>query len=828
MIPAVKKIPALSFIVAAMAVTMTLVGALVLSQFKIAEISGASIGVLILICASMAGNITSMFYSGFTHVTRHRDGTLITDDRTLLGAVGTLQGVLVLTAMIQKMPDWQIFSALSAFQVVGVYLYLRLMNGVFNTAAQTLRYSAILSAASMCAYSLCSYAIHNLKAYQVLAFYGTAWQGVTIICGLTLTLVWSSFSRDIAPSWQNLMSGMRARLMGQNHGWQRRHLWWVGLGAGCSIITVWLVTLAVHAGQHLDVPLWAIAGYSPLFVPALYISWTELQHRARQHAELTLSSRLAGPSALRLLHRHISDQNFWATSIGIRTSAFTIDHDPDMTMTTSLPSTLLQIRSEEIFRCVNEVLNGKILHNQPTAQKVYGAIDPELAVRPCVDILKLFSCLYLDAGPLIERRINGLMTLLPIVNPGLAKILHPEQLSTLFKKNQWFFHFDYHWVDQQIINTVGTTRYGVHMDPLSWELRQAMVEHLRRAKGMGNFLWLGRDAQERLIQEAPMLAPIIEPMTLKLSSGEDQLIFVIKFESLVPRLQRYFDLDYTRRVLLDFEPSAESAKLINIFKLQCSQARTPEAMINLVEAIAAYPWRGFKEKDQAIKVVVQAYQYAKEQTEAAIKRGETPGRSINKLNEAINESVETIGYPSQILHRAHMTKVALRDMVQLTKSAAIPGESRFEESWVLLASLDYRRYSRKERELVAKLIMTISTQNSVLEHKSVQPKLIDAATMLYRADLHLKDPTCDVHELFSAITKGLCKHRPTAETLTLIFDALAFAAQLSGKEVQLNESAQKAFEEAVKFYETANAAYATALWSRWLELRNKQKPQNAA
>ena len=45
-----------------------------------------------------------------------------------------------------------------------------------------------------------------------------------------------------------------------------------------------------------------------------------------------------------------------------------------------------------------------------------GAIDPEPAVRPCIDALKMFACLYLDAGPLVERRIKGLVSLLPIVD----------------------------------------------------------------------------------------------------------------------------------------------------------------------------------------------------------------------------------------------------------------------------------------------------------------------------------------------------------------------------------------------------------------------------
>ena len=104
-------------------------------------------------------------------------------------------------------------------------------------------------------------------------------------------------------------------------------------------------------------------------------------------------------------------------TVGLKTTSFTIDHDPESQVTQSIPATLLRIRNDEITNMVNQITQRQTLYLNNVGQKIIGTFDPEQSARPCVDALNLFATLYLDAGPIIERRISGLVSLLPIVNP---------------------------------------------------------------------------------------------------------------------------------------------------------------------------------------------------------------------------------------------------------------------------------------------------------------------------------------------------------------------------------------------------------------------------
>src|SRR5690606_4560060 len=139
----------------------------------------------------------------------------------------------------------------------------------------------------------------------------------------------------------------------------------------------------------------------------------------------------------------------------------------------------------------------------------------------------------------------------------------PDRLSDLIRRNLWFFHFDYGWIDQHVIHTPRDTRYDVHVATLSSRVRHSMLEHLEKTGGIGNFVWIGPEARDKLLQEAPMLKNIIEPCPIRTEDrhggpGDERLMFIIKFEQLIPRLQRYFDFDTMRRSILDFEPSPEA------------------------------------------------------------------------------------------------------------------------------------------------------------------------------------------------------------------------------------------------------------------------------
>jgi hypothetical protein len=677
-------------------------------------------------------------------------------------------------------------------------------------------------AAIMGAFAAITFPLRNWFPVSEILAKSLVWQSFTLIVGLLAIQVYSKRTKEIKhearpasnprnETTKHRMSADNTRLLATGVA--------VLVAAINGILGLAGELLLHNSSSLLDYRM--IVGCSPLFIPGLLLAWRNLRNHINTNRELVISSKLAGASAVNLLKKSLQDSSSWATSIGMRTSVFTIDHDPNSEVAHAIPASLIQIRNEEIQRCLTDILGSRLLHQHSAGQKIFGAVDAERSTRPCCDTLNLFACLYLDAGPLIERRLNGLSTLLPIINPGLSKILSTNVISEILKRNQWFFHLDFNWVDQQLINTQSSTRYGVQIDPVSSESRAAMMGHLRRAQGLGSYIWMGSDAHEKIIQEAPMLASIVEPITIAQSDSSDLLLFIVKFENLIPRLQRYFDLDDTRRILMDFEPSAESSKLINIFEVQSGQATTPEAMINLVDSIASYPWRGFKEKDQALKIVVIAHHYAAKFIEKCDSTGSSIPRVIIKLRDAIQVSVEKIGYPSQILHIAQMKKIARRDLKRLLESVVATSHSHFEESWTILSALDFKRYSDSDKNIIFNLFNDHVRLSTILSNKDVHGKIVDTLINLLKSNVGLNQDTDLAKSLIQSVSTSLAHKEASAETLTLLLDGVYYLSLVSGCNYSAVLTANGALAERVSTLNNGKTPYAQSLWNRWQELSLK-------
>ncbi len=816
-------LPSRSFFLASIGVTTFLTLGIVFGSVSPSSVKGPFFFGLTFVALSIAFNLTTLFYAGFTHTMRRGSVSILKDPRSMLASIGTTQGIAAVLSIMGRISTSELVLISTLFQVWGTYLFFQIAADAYLVNRREIRYASTLYTSAVALFALGCFTLRNWFSPTVSLNANLLWQASITGLGLVGTLLWLACRPSLRLSSQSIKESIQLRISGRVHGVTRQSLLTTAGLSWFAATMVWILSNLLRYQFDSDIPIWLATGVAGLFFPALYLSWSELREQAANHAELVVSSRLAGDSALRFLRRNQGDGRAWAAAVGVRTTVFTIDHDPDNQIAASLPATLNQIRCEEISRCINEVLNQKMMHHHASGQRVFGAMDPEYSDRPCVDLLKLFACLYLDAGPLIERRINGLVALLPIVNPGLARVLKPDLLASMLKRNQWFFHFDYHWVDQHMINTPGSTRYGVHLDPLSADMRQNMVDHLRKANGMGNFLWLGKDAHERLLQEAPMLAPIIEPLTLRYGNDHDSLVFIMKFENLIPRLQRYFDLDFTRNILMDFEPSHESAKLINIFKLQASRATDCGGMLNLVDSLASYPWRGFKEKDQALKIIVLAHQFASQAIATCETEGSVLNKDILKLQSQIQKAVEQIGYPAQILHHAQLQKIALRDIQKLVEAARNPVDTRFEESWVLLSSFDFKRYSAKERDLVMALMQDHIAIAKLLEQKEIHGKFIYAMVNLIKIDGELTRNGIDLNTIFSQLVTAICCKSPSAETLTILLDTMTFISQLSSKEIVMTTAAKQALEAVVQPYENSRSIYASSAWARWSEFRQKSR-----
>ncbi len=609
------------------------------------------------------------------------------------------------------------------------------------------------------------------------------------------------------------------------------HLTFVLLAGGIALSPLVQLILRLTAGEVPELGRAALGVVSVAWVAFAFLAYRELGTVSKETRHGQVTARLTSPSARKFLARHMGNDSAWAATVGLKTANFVIDHDPDGYLHAKLPASIMQLRAEEIRRSVDVVLGPMHLHGNAVGHRISGALDPEASLRPCIDSLKLFSSLYLDAGPLVERRINGLAALLPIVDPGLAKLVKERDLAGLMRRNLWFFHFDFGWIDQHVVHTQRATRYEVRMATLPSRVRHAMMDHLTRTGGVGNFVWLGPEARDRIVQEAPTMAHIIEACPIQGAGGKDGsdelLMFMIKFEQLIPRLQRYYDLDSMRRELIDFEPSHESSRLHALLKLQITKAQNATALIEVLTSISTVPWKGFKEKDNALQLVLAVYGHAREALGGGEFLLEAKDAKMHVLHEKLLDAVRLVGYPSQILHDAQRDKLALRDVPKLIEVAKDPKHPRFHEAWILASTTEFHRHPA-ERRLEMLRFLTAVGQNPELKNDAlVQAKTVDSLCGLARA-AHAGAPS--VAELaamgaaFEATGKWFAAEHVEPDTCVLLLDARAFVLQHLRGEVNFSDTTAKALDETFKKHvEELGAQHpkVATLLSRWQEQRQK-------
>lgn len=570
----------------------------------------------------------------------------------------------------------------------------------------------------------------------------------------------------------------------------------------------------------------ALATFSWGWLGMAYLAVSELRQLTGEQRQGNVTAKLATTPARRFLKRHLTEQTAWAATAGLKTTNFIIDHDPGSLMHTELPASIMQIRSEEISRCVSEVLGPMFLHSHLVGARIFGAVDPETAIRPCIDTLRMFACLYLDAGPLVERRIKGLTALLPIVDPGLARVMKTKDISSLIRRNLWFFHFDFGWIDQHVIHTPRQTRYDVRLATLGSRVRHSMMEHLEKTGGVGNFVWLGPDARDRLLQEAPAMRNIIEacPIVVEdIGSSDETLMFIIKFEQLIPRLQRYFDLDSMRRALLDFEPSHESVRLQNLLGLQIAKTRDVSEIAEILASITSVPWRGFREKDNALHLILAAYEQLIRISGRKDDLFTTDDPKPQALHERLIEAVRAIGYPSQILHNAQISKIALRDVDTLAKVASDPRHPRFSEAWLLLATTDYQRHSADQRRAILEFLAKVPSIPRLACQALVQVKAVDALASLGRT-LRIEERPV-LARVSTSFADWYADYEVDPDICCLFLDAQMFLKAHLGEGVELPAAAISRLDgyfQALTGTLGASSPKVIGIMSRWQEVRARQ------
>lgn len=588
---------------------------------------------------------------------------------------------------------------------------------------------------------------------------------------------------------------------------------------GSSAANVALVS--VLALGHL-IPSWI----SPLSLTTYWIpiilSIIRSRHKRPLETLDLAQIHLAPEPARRFVNRYrLREKGYWAQTLGVRTTHFMIDYDPESQISGGLPKTIQRVRSEEILRCLSEIISSRSLHLSSVGSRIYGAIDSEVSPRPCLDALKLFCCLYLDTNPLIEKRMRQLYELLPIIDRPALDHFRSNLSTQTGNSGQWIFYLDFIWIDQNIIHSPDHLRYFVQLDSLTPRVAEAILTSMRRNQNFGNILWLSLEGRDRLLQEAPLLHSIIDACPLIIEgSGVEVLLFTIKFENLVPKLQKFFDLDHERQRLLAFLPSHESLKFANLMRDRLHNGKNPEEILAVVESVLNFPWNGFQEKDSALGLLVEAYNCLQSKND----------HHATKVSNHIIAAIQYIGFPGQLLYSALQKKRELRVMTRLLQISTTTNHHQFEEAWLLISTLQLSTYAVEDIERLRDFLRTLhKSPKKLIGRGLVQVKAIDALCNVARA---MGVQSCShLSEIASNYSEWFLKEKVTGEVWCTLLDGLQFIEtcleipiELAPEiEIQINDAIESDVSmQADRFYPLVQSR-----WGRWKNKKQNKSPSRS-
>ncbi len=773
---------------------------------------------ILVVSFSLGTLITSAFYSGLYRGIFLKQSNPFKDYHTLVSYTAIIQAVATALYMRSVLPAAAFYFSSVTLQSWTSWLLIQIARPGLNVKHPVMIRLPWVAAISTGSMGLLAWPIQNFWPIDTLLAAIVVWQSLTLLTILLGVWMWFAWHPKFSFKGQTPIASLANRLQNEDDDLSM----WVITSAAVFLQTFTILSFILGLKPEASAIWPNLLNTIHLYACAsLVFIWAKISKYGIDKEHYTTLAKLAAVSAKRMLRRKTTPDDVWAATVGLKTTAFTIDHDPESQVTHSIPATLLRIRNDEITNMVNQITQRQTLYLNNVGQKIIGTFDPEQSARPCVDALNLFAALYLDAGPIIERRISGLVSLLPIVNPGLAKIVSTNQIIPLLRKNHWFFHFDFTWVDQSLINTPSATRYGIQMDLIPLDTQWSLLNEMKKTHSLGNFLWLGREAHDRILQEAPHIASITTPHVLKDEFNGEHLIFAIKFEQLVPRLQRYYDLDAVRSRIIDYDPRPEAQRLLNLLSMQAQSTENLHDKRRVVESIISYNWYGFKEKDHALRLLQKIYISETERLASATVRDRAKDESFLDL---IKNAISQIGYPSQILNQAHVYKIELRNIPKLKTHALNHSSQRFEEAWVLMSNMNYQNMHAEDAKLVREIIMDALKSPNVMQTPFVHAKMLDTVIALGRRD----DANPSDLDLLLNILDIVIKLGTTDDCLALGIDGAIFISQKLNTDIRFKPATTRYFEGRQSQLGQSNSRANTAISSRWQEIKSRtSQPSDA-
>lgn len=518
--------------------------------------------------------------------------------------------------------------------------------------------------------------------------------------------------------------------------------------------------------------------------------------------------------------RSSHDRTSW---VGLKTAVLLIEHDPHEECRIHLPALLYRARQLQCEQLIQKTFEQQILSQTSTGSQIILALDPRSIASPCVQALLIVTVLYLDGLSVVESRLKNLVRLFPLLDPEMAHSLNAVQLESLFSRLQGFFHLDHSWIDQS--RDDANAQMDIRLEHLNPRQRQRVLSQLSNSQWLGNFIWISDAAREQLKIESPYLASTIERLPIRLEQSQGKIlettIFLVKFENLIPRLQRYYALDEIRTKLAPLPIPTMNVGVLQGLEDELGQAIDANAVNAILNEIQLADWVGFQAKDRALDLILRCIQRA----ENLEKRGQLPQEDLIKLRVKARDAVQEVGYPSQDFHLNHLQKLEIRQLHELKRICIDARHPRFEEAWLLLSSLPSRFMDPETAQQLLTLIRNACVAGELKNRPFVLQKALEGFFALARV---VSDAQGEMTSLLNLLAKTLVE-ASVNETLILSFlDRKLALDQTRGMVVPLQDDVMRSWSALINTLLNNNkisASMRQAIELRWLSFQTVPKAE---
>ncbi len=435
-------------------------------------------------------------------------------------------------------------------------------------------------------------------------------------------------------------------------------------------------------------------------------------------------------------------QSFWVPmnhknrrNIGYRTAVVIIDHDPHEDCRSQLPAILFRSRQIQCEQIIRSTFHDMLLSMESHTAQITLALDNTQQSTPCTQALLILAILHLDGLRMIENRLRLLAKLFPLLDPDLADHVDISRLDQLFAKLTSFFYLDYNWVDQSWFALGDDAYLDIRLEKLNLSERQNVLAQLRSAQWLGNFIWISDAAFERLTIESPFLSPIMETINIRLESNPSRkgsyAIHLIKFENVIPRLQRYFDLESYRAKLASYPVTQENSRILSNLRSTLEFDGGISSLQYVLQEIEQHDFIGFKAKDAALDILLTIVKRA----ESLYTTKRLNEHELELVFQQCKTLVQSIGYPSQDLHQSHLRKLEIREYQQLLVYGRDPQHPRCEEAWLFLSSLPQKKLQGDFGRRALDLIRNVTENSELYSHSFILRKATETFFLVAHAQL---------------------------------------------------------------------------------------------